>query len=220
MQFIKRFSVVPVLALLVMLVGCGGGGGSTVNNNNSSTITATNPSGQPPGVAVPVNAPVIAANTTLTQTERLGRPAINEGLVLTNDFLNAFNSIPPSQDAAALSGPVGAQIVAVLTAVGNTQTSIGALVNALIPDVMRIDTKITSGYTGGVTFVGAAFTTDIASIPSGGRLILDDVIDITLRLVLRNPAATDNINYTATPGNAATGHQPLSTSFPYLAPAN
>ena len=34
-------------------------------------------------------------NQKFQQVERLGRPGINEGLIVTNDFLNAFNSIPP-----------------------------------------------------------------------------------------------------------------------------
>jgi hypothetical protein len=218
MNMLKRFAtVVPVIALLAMpLVGCSGGGGNNLSNNTFTT-SASSDGGTP---SVPQSTPVEAAGTTLVQVERLARPAINEGLLLTNDFLNAFNAIPPSQDAAALQGPVGAQVVAVLTAVGNTTTNINALVNALIPDVMRIDTTIPSTYAGGVTFTGAPFTSDIATIPSGGRLILDDVIDITLKLVLRNAAASDNINYDATPGNPGTGHQPLSTSFPYLAPPN
>src|SRR5439155_11261900 len=49
--------------------------------------------------------------TTWVQGERLARPAINEGLFVTNDFLNAVNSISPDQDGAALVGPVAAEAV-------------------------------------------------------------------------------------------------------------
>src|ERR1043165_94130 len=87
--------------------------------------------------------------TTWVQVERLGRPAINEGLFVTNDFLNAVNSIRPDQDGAALVGPVAAAAVATLPALGQIGTANavtppqpGDVVAALIPDVMRIDTTL------------------------------------------------------------------------------
>ncbi len=209
--FLARLTAaIPVLALVVVLNGCGSSASNNVQSSSNRASVGT----------APVSAPVQAQTTTLTQVERLARPAINEGLLITNAYLNAYNSIPPTQDAAALAGPVGTEVVSVLTAVGNTQAFIAADVNALIPDVMRFDTTITSGYAGGVTFQGAAFTTPIASIPSGGRMLLDPVVSITLALVSRNPVASDNVTYQGQPGNPAQGHQPLSTQFPYLAPAN
>jgi hypothetical protein len=42
---------------------------------------------------------------TWVQVERLGRPAINEGLFVTNDFLNAVNSISPDQDGGRAGRP-------------------------------------------------------------------------------------------------------------------
>jgi len=212
-----QFSLIAVgfmiLALLAVLAGCNNGG---TTNQTTTTVANANTAGTPPQV----NPPVVAASTTVTQVEQLARPAINEGLLLTNAFLNAYNSIPPSQQATALGGPVGTELQNVLKALGNTASNIAAIAGALIPDEMRIDTTITSGYAGGVTFTGAPFSSDISSIPAGGRLIMDDVIDITLKLLTHNPAATDNVNYAANPGNFATGHQPLSTTFPYLAPPN
>src|SRR5687768_6330420 len=65
------------------------------------------------------NNPPPPAMTTFVQVERLARPAINEGLILTNDFLNAFNSIPPSADLSDAAAPVRAEAVATLMAVGN-----------------------------------------------------------------------------------------------------
>ena len=56
------------------------------------------------------------SGTSWVQVERLARPAINEGLFVTNDFLNAVNSIRPDQDGAALVGPVAAEAVATLQA--------------------------------------------------------------------------------------------------------
>src|ERR1043165_254110 len=89
--------------------------------------------------------------TTWVQGERLGRPAINEGPLVTNDYLNAVNSIRPDQDGAALVGPVFAEAAATLGALANIGTAFagtppaaGDVVTALIPDVMRIDTTIAS----------------------------------------------------------------------------
>lgn len=202
-RVIRSLSVAAsTLGLAIVLAGCGGSGGST----------GTQPI---PTGSLPNPAPVEAATTTIVQVERLARPGINEGLLITNDFLNAFNAIAPTSDTAALSTAVGTEIVATLTALGNNSAAIGAIVNAFVPDVMRIDTTITSGYAGGVTFTGAAFTTDIASIPTGGRLILDDVIDITLTVLTHAAITTDNVSYTGG-GNVGQGHSALSTSFPYL----
>ncbi|MGB3516117.1 MAG: DUF4331 family protein, partial [Elainellaceae cyanobacterium] len=39
-----------------------------------------------------------------SQVERLARPAVNEGLIVTNDFLNTLNSVDPTFEAAALAG--------------------------------------------------------------------------------------------------------------------
>lgn len=192
-------------ALVTLLAGCTG-----------SSPVAPNPSTP---LAIEPAVPAQAAGTTLVQSERLGRPAINEGLLITNDFLNAYNSIPPSSDVTALTTtPVGTEAIATLTALGNNAAQTNAIVAAFIPDVMRIDTTIVSTYAGGVTFTGAPFTSDIATIPTGGRLLADDVIDITLAVLTHAAITTDNVSYQGG-GNVGQGHSPLSTTFPYMAPA-
>jgi len=152
--------------------------------------------------------------------ERIARPAINEGLVFTNDFLNALNGVGPLFEARALRGirpeatiaaPIVAEVVQTLRAFGNSPERANTLVAAFLPDVMRIDTLRPSGYG---TFLNANGS------PAAGRLLKDDVIDTTLQVVTNNPAASDNVSYEGTPGNPAQGHKPLATSFPYLAPAN
>lgn len=152
--------------------------------------------------------------------ERLARPAINEGLVVTNDFLNALNSVGPLFEARALKGinpdasiaaPIVGEVVKTLKAFGNSDERANILVKAFLPDVMRIDTLRPSGYG---TFVNANGS------PSAGRLLKDDVIDTTLQVVTNNPAATDNVSYEGASGNPSQGHKPLVTSFPYLALPN
>lgn len=156
------------------------------------------------------------------QVERMAQPAINEGLIVTNDFLNALNAIGPDCEAAALAGiepcasaaaPILAEAARTLAALGNSSAQIGAIVRAFLADVMRIDTTGPSGYAAAVNSSGR---------PIRGRKLLDDVIDITLSVVGSNlPAAfqTDNVSYNG-PNLGGSRHKPLLNTFPYLAPPN
>ncbi len=145
------------------------------------------------------------------QFERLGRPAVNEGLIVTNDFLNAFNSIPPTADLSDAAAPVGAEAKATLIALGNSDERANTLLGAFLPDVMRIDTTQPSGYGLALNAKGS---------PIRGRLLEDDVIDTTLSVLTNGAVTADNVYYEGTPGNPSQGHKPLETAFPYLALPN
>jgi hypothetical protein len=153
------------------------------------------------------------------QIERLARPAINEGLILTNGYLNALNSVDPAFEAAALKGeepaasiaaPIVAEAINTLKAVGNSDERALALVMAFLPDVMRIDTSMPSGYANELNAGGS---------PVRGRLIRDDVIDITLSVLTDGAITGDNVSYEG-PDISGRGHSPLLPSFPYLASPN
>lgn len=163
---------------------------------------------------------VPGAGGKFTQVERLARPIINEGLVVQNDFLNALNAVGPDFEAAALAGqqpaagiagPIVGDVTTTLKAIGNSDTRVGALLGAFLPDVMRIDTAGASGYANDLNAKGS---------PVRGRLIKDDVFDITISVLTNGAIATDNVSYEGTPGNPAQGHNPLVPSFPYLALPN
>ncbi|BAY23507.1 hypothetical protein NIES2100_32720 [Calothrix sp. NIES-2100] len=145
------------------------------------------------------------------QFERLARPGINEGLVVTNDFLNAFNSIPPTADLSSAAKPVVAEARKTLKALGNNDERAKALLGAFLPDVMRIDTTVASGYANALNTKGA---------PVAGRKLTDDVIDITLGVLTNGAVTTDNVSYEGAAGNPSQGHQPLVQQFPYLALPN
>lgn len=145
------------------------------------------------------------------QFERLARPVINKGLFVTNDFLNAFNTIGPSRDLSAAAAPVRTEAAKTLAALGNSPNRINTLVGAFLPDVMRIDTTVPSGYLN---------ATNAQASPIAGRMLSDDVVDMTLQVLTNNPAATDNLSYEGEPGNPAQGHTPLEPNFPYLALPN
>jgi hypothetical protein len=153
------------------------------------------------------------------QIERLARPAINEGLIWTNDYLNALNSVGPDFEAAALAGkkpaadiaaPIVAEAKKTLMAVGNDDKRATALLLAFLPDVMRIDTTGPSGYANALNAKGS---------PIRGRMLMDDVIDVTLSVVTNGGIKSDGVSY-AGPNAGGTMHKPLLDGFPYLADPN
>ncbi len=98
-----------------------------------------------------------------------------------------------------------------LLALGNSDERANALIGAFLPDVMRIDTTGASGY-------GNAMNAQLS--PIRGRMLKDDVIDITLSVLTDGAITSDNVSYDGPAGNPAQGHDPLIADFPYLAPAN
>lgn len=158
-----------------------------------------------------------------TQVERLAQPAINEGLLVTNDFLNALNSIGPTDEAAllaaggcagALGNPIIAEAAGTLLALGNTVPEALAICNAFLPDVMRINVMGPSGYAAAVNASGR---------PVRGRKIKDDVIDITLSVIVPGSNELlehDNVRYDGPSPINETGHRPLLQDFPYLPAPN
>jgi Domain of unknown function (DUF4331) len=167
-----------------------------------------------PGISIPGKIGKIASIGGFQQFERLARPAINEGLIVTNDFLNAFNQIPPSADLSKAADPVRAEAVRTLKALGNNDDRVAALAGAFLPDVMRIDTAKPSGYKADPNSVNAKLS------PITGRMLKDDVVDTTLQVLTNDPQATDNVSYEGAPGNPSQGHAPLVADFPYLALPN
>jgi hypothetical protein len=145
------------------------------------------------------------------QIERLGRPGINEGSIVSNNLLNIFNSVPPTVDLSPAAAPVGAEATRTLKALGNNDDRTKALLQAFLPDVMRIDTTGASGYANALNAKGS---------PIRGRMLKDDTIDITLSVLTNGAVKTDNVSYEGTGSNPAQGHKPLEPNFPYLALPN
>jgi hypothetical protein len=175
-----------------------------------------------------------SSNDGYVQVERLGRPAINEGLVLSNDLLNAFNSIPPTLDLATSNPTVLAVLQQAATALGIFDSLDGTnhfqagfdsnVVKGFLPDVMRIDVSAniavsSYSYNGDAVALASPVAVAGAVILTGGRKIEDDIADITLSyLVTGNPGSptsphgftiTDNVEYAGVPGNTSQGHRKL-----------
>jgi chorismate mutase len=183
----------------------------------------------------------------MTQVERLARPAINEGLVLTDKRMALFNAVGPSKDLSDAAAPVREQAVAVLTALNKYGSSNGLKAPAVadvatgfLPDVMRIDTskKVavgTAAYNSDFVIVNG---TTAGAMLTGGRKLEDDVMDVTLSYLLNGDptgaSVKDGVSYAggttcanagqgSNPGNP--GHRCLngqttrlgSATFPFLA---
>lgn len=182
--------------------------------------------------AAPDAEPSAAPDAEFVQVERLARPAINEGLIISKENLVLWNSVMPVVEADFLSGksqaakPIVDEATTVLKALGNTDEQVGALFKALLPDVMRIDTTKQSGYAGSAPGKLDNLTKDLR--PVGGRMIKDDVIDITMSLIVPGGAPneapiagleSDNVSYDG-PNANGTKHKPVMSKFPYLADPN
>ncbi len=144
------------------------------------------------------------------QIERLGRPVINEGLVVNNPNLKTLNSIPPNADLGSAAAAARADIVTTLKSLGNSDARVGVLAQAFLPDVMRIDTTGPSGYGNALNALGA---------PIRGRKLADDVFDTTIQVLTNGAVTGDNVSY-AGPNLGGSGHKPLEPNFPYLALPN
>ncbi|HXE71940.1 MAG TPA: DUF4331 family protein [Candidatus Nitrosotenuis sp.] len=160
------------------------------------------------------------ASPTFSQVEQLARPAINEGLFITNTFLNAYNTLAPSQQLAAIQSTpaLATEAVTYLVALAtfgadpNPAQRATDEVGAFIPDILRIDTSVRSPNNGvnGATVYNQAYANPAALVPVGdqtgrtipvvmpaaGRKPEDDVIDVTYS-VLTN-GATGALNTTNT----------------------
>lgn len=137
-------------------------------------------------------------SSSLTIVDSLARPAIAEGLVISDTGFAAWNAATPSAETATTAAILeeSKSLQAIHNALGLngalSQARIDSVVAAFIPDVMRINTAIASGYVNQVvTFestgnLGGAYTGGIAR-PVSGRRLEDDAIDITLTVLTDIP---------------------------------
>jgi hypothetical protein len=128
----------------------------------------------------------VAAGQLFVQADRFGLPAIATVFIPTAQK-DAYNRGVPANDAATYTD----EVVAVLTAFGNTAGEATALAAALLPDVQPINTSTPSGFL-------------------NGRRLQDDVITAELGLIFGANAA---LNDDHVDGN----DRPFRATFPYLA---
>jgi hypothetical protein len=209
----KSMLSIPALAILLLTAAC---------NENLKTSSRKD---------APVNNATVDIDEGYEQIERLARPAINEGLLITNSYLNAFNSIPPTFDlltsnatVAAVLGEAGAVLTAVanLGIISDPANHVQRVVNGFLPDVMRID--LSAALPGSAYNGAAGLIHDPESDPGqdgpilcGGRKITDDVMDITLSYLAANDASGasvgDGVSYSP-------NHDPVLATFPFVPDPN
>lgn len=117
-------------------------------------------------------------NGTLTQMDRMGRPAINT--VFNHDEAkNTFNHIEPTQDRALFE----ASFISTLESFGHPAPEAKAIAEILLPDILTYDYSSSAGFL-------------------NGRKLADDVIDAELALVSNGAVTTDLVgphtNYLST----------------------
>ena len=122
-----------------------------------------------------------------TQVDRVGRPFRNEIFLYNPTQQNLFNSLAPSSDLLNVSSTVQTEINSVLTVIRSYATGVGlssaptvvAVLNGYTPDVLRIDTTLTTTAVGSWAYNKSTPMPSGESLLLGGRKIEDDVWDIT-----------------------------------------
>lgn len=180
-------------------------------------------------------------STAFLQIERLGRPAINEGLVLSNANLNAFNSITPESDLKSTIPAVAAvlgEAAAVLGVVNSLGTNAGLnppavndVVSQFLPDVLRISVddahygalhdlnpntnRTSNSLQNQVAYTACVSLVSGAPLLCGGRKIRDDVIDITLSYLANGAASAAPAGAFGTNNPATVPTYPVSDAISY-----
>ena len=147
------------------------------------------------------------------QVQRLGNPLVSE-VLLSKRSHPTHGSIGPDRDAAL----VAPEVIDFLTTVaGRDPAYINAIAPARLPDVLVVDTSKdpSASPVGWLTWLpqlGGGY---------GGRKLNDDVVDLALTAVFGR-ALGDAAHATPelTTDNVAFDSPGITTSFPYLAPAN
>lgn len=150
------------------------------------------------------------AATAYQRVDRKGMPVVNTAVITSK---NAYNAGNPSTDGGApFASEIGSNIAAYHTALDAELIALGldpadnaqSLTQAgplVIPDVLRVDPTLASGF------------------PNGRRL-QDQAPDVILAVVLldlRNTAVQSATTFASLPLNPATNDKAFLTTFPYLA---
>jgi hypothetical protein len=166
-----------------------------------------------------------SAATGYVQVERLARPAINEGLVLSNTNLNKWNEIAPSADGTSAPVTEAATVLGVIynyaDALSLNPPTVAQVAGGFLPDVMRIDTTqafagdpgtaLTNVTDGKMAYAGCV---SAGAKLCGGRKLKDNVMQITLNYLAHGTA--DNL--AAVPYDPDTQRpEDVLTTFPYVA---
>jgi hypothetical protein len=153
---------------------------------------------------------------TYRQVDRLARPVVNEALAtVANNRHKVNNEINPTGD----NGELANDIRSFMTGTAGRSTQItDVLVSVLVPDVMVADLN----QAGPAAYLGVE-TNGATGGRFGGRMLTDDVVDISLGAIFGNTisalglAPDDGKAIPAlTSDNVGPGAKHFKTTFPYL----
>ena len=182
-----------------------------------------------PNVTTQKNAKSVGA---YVQVSRLGQPLVNE-VVIPRAAKDIFNSIPPTEDAAALPYVLDPEVPKLLSALFGIQSppspreDLVTIFLTGIPglnqppgvrpsEMLRLNTAVAPAATPNPFGVLGG---DIAGFPNGRRLT-DDVVDIALRAMAGATPLTPSFNtgINAQLGDGVAGNdKPFLSTFPYVA---
>lgn len=145
------------------------------------------------------------------QVERLGNPLVAEVLLQKRDH-GFHDAGTPSTDRANFR----TKVIAFITGVaGRSVATASAIADALLPDMLTVQTDKAANTAGYLSYV-------LNPNAYGGRLLANDVVDISLLAVFGPLLDPANVSAGLVSDNVpAFGGGPTPTAtFPYLAPPN
>ena len=145
------------------------------------------------------------------QAERLGNPLVAEVLLQKRDH-DFHDAGVPSTDRTNFS----AKVIAFITGTtGRSVATATAIANALLPDMLTLQTDKAANTAGYLSYV-------LNPQAYGGRLLANDVVDISLQAVFGPLLDPANVSPGLVSDNVPSfGGGPVPTAtFPYLAPPN
>jgi len=171
-------------------------------------------------------------NAHYVQVSRLGQPLVNE-VVIPRGTKDAFNSLEPTQDGAALPFVLDPEVPKLLSLLFNIQSPPAPrndLVTIFLTGIPGLN-KVDGGTPSEMLRLNVAIPPipnpnpfgvlggDVAGFPNGRRLT-DDVVDIALRAMAGATPLTPNFNMgiNAQLGDGVPANdKPFLTQFPYVA---
>ena len=179
-------------AALVVAAGAG-----TACDDNDITGVANGTAGDP--------------NRVFNQIERLGNPLVSEVTIAKRDH-GFYNVGTPSTDRANFKGKV---VSFIRTVAGRSDATANALADALLPDMLVVQTDKAANTAGWLSYV-------LNPNAYGGRKLADDVVDIGLMAIFGSLVDPNNVTPGLTSDNVGNfGGGPAPTgAFPYLATPN
>ena len=159
------------------------------------------------------------ATRMYNQVQRLGNPLVSEVLLAKRSH-PTHGSLGPQDDAAVIAPEILSFITGPGSVAGRSAEYANTLGSVLLPDMLVVQTDKDPSTAGWLNWVGLP---PLAN-GWGGRKLDDDVVDLALLAVFGDPFGADpqgaQGKEALTTDNVSFDSPGVTTTFPYLAPAN